>query len=135
MKKLLFFLTFTSIMTACEFIYVEDTGTDNIFRLTGTYRVDEYSRKYQNYYQYSIWVSRSNHSHCVRIDNVYDEGMSVEASVYGTTIEIPYQIVNGFAIEGTGYWNTDHINLNYTIVDTYSPYSRKDFCDLSGWRE
>jgi hypothetical protein len=135
MKKLLIFLVFTSSMTACEFIYVEDTATDSLFRMSGTYRVEEYSRKYQNYHRYSIWVARSSHRHGLRIDNVYDEGLTVEASVYGTTIEIPYQVVNGFAIEGTGYWESDHISLDYTIVDTYSPNSRMDFCDLSGWRD
>ena len=135
MKKIALIGLLAIHLTACDLIYLEDSQTHWHDRYTGSYRVEEYSHTYQREYRYTVWIDASYGDNRIWIDNFYDEGICVEAFLRGDQLTLPRQTVNGFVIEGTGMLYSHRLTLNFSIRDTYSSFSRTDFCELTGWRD
>lgn len=103
-------------------------------RIIGSHATEEYSQTYQEYYVYDVWISAGNRSNEVYLENLYIDGLSVYATVSYDAITIPYQVIDGYEIEGAGTIYTDQIELNYYVRDRYEN-TVKDFCEATLWRD
>ena len=120
-------------MSSC--LYVVEPRVDYRDRVVGYYSVDEYSETYYNYTTYSIRISRSNQGYdVVNIDNFYASGLRVKGYVRHDMITIPYQIVDGFEIEGSGTVLGRTIQMNYSVTDRYE-WGPTDYLDAEAIRE
>jgi hypothetical protein len=117
-------------MTVIEPVY---DGRDEI---TGYYDLEEYSRTYNDVTHYTVLVSKSAEDNDeIRFSNFYASDISVYAYVNRDRITIPYQIVDGYEIEGVGTIYSDaSMDLDYTVRDQYSN-AKTDFCDTKARRE
>lgn len=114
-------------LTSCDF-YVEPRY-DVRDRVVGKFFVDEYSQTYNNYASYTIYISKAYSYDEVIIDNFYANGLQARAYISSSKITIPYQVVKGYEIEGTGTVFGDNISLTYSIRDLYR-ISPTDFCNV-----
>lgn len=122
-------------LTLSSCLYVAEPRVDYRDRVVGYYSVDEYSQTYYNYTVYSIRISRSNQGYdVVNIDNFYASGLRVKAYVRHNYITIPYQVVDGFEIEGSGTILGRTIQLNYNVTDRYE-WGPTDYLDAEALRE
>jgi hypothetical protein len=128
MKRLLPIVLFALTATACN-LYVVEPQIDRRDRVVGYYIVDEYSHTYNDNSVYSVRISKSGISYdAVNIDNFYASGVRVKAYLNYDRITIPYQVVDGFEIEGVGTIFGDGISLTYKVTDLYK-LTPTDFCD------
>jgi len=103
--------------------------------VVGYYSVDEYSETYYNYTAYSIRITRSNQGYdVINIDNFYASGLRVKAYLNHDRIRIPYQVVDGFEIEGSGTVLGRTIHLNYSVTDRYE-WGPTDYLDAEAYKE
>jgi hypothetical protein len=70
----------------------------------------------------------------VYIENLYIDGLSIYAIVSYDAITIPFQVIDGYEIEGVGTIYSDQISLNYYVRDRYENTIR-DFCEATLWRD
>lgn len=103
-------------------------------RIIGSHVAEEYSQTYDEYYEYNVWIGSGTRSNEVYFDNLYMDGLSVYASVSYDRINIPFQVIDGYEIEGTGVIYADRITLNYSVRDRYEG-TAKDFCETTLWRD
>ncbi|QOI97494.1 MAG: hypothetical protein HRU69_08325 [Flammeovirgaceae bacterium] len=133
MKNIAFIAVLTGL-SACEFYYY-DPYSNPVSRLTGRYSVSEYSETYNAWYNYTIWIEPTGYNtQEVRVDNFYDAGMRVYATVSYNKITIWRQTVNGYTVEGTGTVYGDEISFTYSVRDNRTN-SRTDFCEATAWRD
>jgi hypothetical protein len=133
MKPLVIFVIGLVTLTACEVNVVEPVydPRDNVL---GAYDMDEYSETYNELLYYSIHISKSlSSSQEIYLDNFYNADLRIYAYVDGHKIIIPYQVVDGYEIEGVGTRNGDVINFSYKVVDRYGNHI-SDFCETKAWR-
>lgn len=128
MNKYLPVLLFALTTTACD-VYVVEPRIDKRDYIVGYYSVDEYSKTYNDYTVYSFRISKSRSSYdAISFDNFYASDLRVKAYVYYDEITIPYQVVNGYEIEGSGIVHGNTLHLSYRVRDLYE-HTPTDFCD------
>lgn len=133
MKRILPVVFVAMTMTSC--LYVVEPRVDYRDRVVGYYAVDEYSQTYYNWTAYSIRISRSSQGYdVINIDNFYASGLRVKAYVRQDVITIPYQVVDGFEIEGSGVILGRTMHLDYSVIDRYE-WGPTDYLDAEAIRE
>lgn len=120
------------IASGCD-IYMIEPAYDSRDRMIGQYDVEEYSNTYKEWIYYSIRISKGASRERIYIDNFYGSNISVYAFVEYDRITIPYQVVKGYAIEGVGTFQSNYLNLNYSVRDIYAN-SYTDFCETEARR-
>jgi hypothetical protein len=73
-------------------------------------------------------VSKARYAREIYLDNFYAADISVYATLDYDKIDIPYQVVDGYEIEGVGTIYGNEIELSYWVKDRYSD-TRADFCE------
>ena len=131
MKRTLSVVFIALVAGACDF-YVVEPRVDWRDRVVGRYQVDEYSHTYNSYTFYSIRILKSGGYDHIHIDNFYNSGMRIRAYISYDKITIPYQIVNGYEIEGVGTVYGSSIDLSYSVKDLYQPLPT-DFCETEAY--
>jgi hypothetical protein len=121
------------VATSCTNYYVEDDHYD--VRLIGSYEVEEYSDTYHETVYYSMFVSKDYGSeNGIFLEHFYIENITVFAHVNGDRISIPFQVVDGFEIEGSGNHYRGEITLDYRVKDRLSN-APADYCETIAFRE
>ncbi len=132
MKTNMVLMALTVLLSSCNLMIVEPVYDDRD-RLIGSYRIEEHSQTYNDYTRFSIYVRKSGIYDEVVIENFYNSGVAVRASVAYDKIYISRQLVNGYEIEGVGTFYGDEIEFSYRVRDTYSYNKPTDFCDATAW--
>ncbi len=120
------------IAASCN-IYDSEPRFDSRDRIIGHYDVEEYSETYNQYTTYSIYIRKTGYSREIYIDNFYAADIRVYAFLDYDRITIPYQIINGYEVEGSGTVYRSSISMHYRVKDTYGN-SYSDFCETQAWR-
>lgn len=135
MKRSLLFLLVLISLASCDFYYLDtERPYRSRDRIIGSHYAEEYSETYHDYYEYNVWIDAGARSNEIYIENLYIEGLSIYATVSYDAITIPFQIIDGYEIEGAGTIYSDQITLNYYVRDRYEN-TRKDFCEVTLWRD
>lgn len=130
MKQILLVSITALLFLACD-VYVVEPRYDARDRIVGKFYADEYSQTFNDYATYTFHISKSLYNYDeISIDNLYGSGIRVRAYVYSSKITIPYQVVNGYEIEGTGTVYGNDLSLFYSIRDLYQNVPT-DFCDVN----
>lgn len=132
MKTRAFLLMTAVFLMSCEILIV-DPVFDERDRVTGTYRVEEFSQTYNEYGTFNIHIRKSfNNMNEVIVENFYNANIDVRAQVVDGTIYISRQVVNGYEVDGVGTLYYDEIRFTYRVRDTY--YNKPtDFCEATAW--
>lgn len=132
MKALIFAMVSAFTLTSC--FYDESVTPRNNYRdnLIGYYEVEEYSQTFRDITYYDINISRASRSDEIWIDNFYAADISVYAIISYDRIRIPYQVVEGYEVEGSGVVTGNRIDLTYSVRDRYS-HTATDFCETTAW--
>jgi hypothetical protein len=135
MKTRLLFLATSLFLISCDILIVEPR-IDVRDRVIGSYQIDEYSRTYNDYVQFYVYIRKSGGSYSdnIVIENFYNTNTDVRAEIVGDKIYISRQVVNGYEIEGVGTIYYDVIRFNYSVKDLYYN-SPVDFCEAKAWLE
>ena len=131
MKRLLPFVALLMMVSACD-VYVVEPRYDARDRILGQYDVEEYSETYNDLSYYTMYITKSGSSE-IYIDNFYASDIRVYAYLDYDEITIPYQVVNGYEIEGAGTSHGSSLSLSYRVTDTYDD-SYTDFCETTARR-
>jgi hypothetical protein len=132
MKALLPIVIVALVTTSCD-IYVDEPRYDARDKITGRYDVQEYSETYHQTTSYSFYVGKSGYNQEIYIDDFYATNIRVYAYLNYDRITIPFQVVNGYEVEGTGTVYGSSISMHYRVKDTYTN-SYADFCETDAWR-
>ena len=132
MKAKMVLLTVTVLLSSCNLMIIEPVYDDRD-RLTGSYRIEEHSQTYNDYTRFSIAIRKSGIYDEVVIENFYNSGIAVRATVAYDKIYISRQIVNGYEIEGVGTYYGNEIEFSYRVRDTFSYGKPTDFCNATAW--
>jgi|SRR5690606_27872631 len=132
MKTLMLISGILVIVTSCTFYDVEPLY-DQRDKFLGHYDVEEYSETYRDYTFYEMRIVRSRYDREIYLDNFYAAGIRIYAIVSFNDIRIPYQVVDGYEIEGTGTLYHDQLSLSYRVKDLYE-YTVSDYCETIAWR-
>ena len=118
-------------LTACTDDYIEPRY-DERDRVVGYYDVEEYSETYHDVSYYSIRILKSGYYNEIYLDNFYASDIRVYAVLEYGRIRIPFQVVDGFEVEGSGTVYGNEIRFNYRVKDRYTN-SYTDFCETKAW--
>jgi len=132
MKRMLPVVALLLLLSACD-VYVVEPRYDPRDKITGQYDVEEYSDTYNDLTYYSFYVTKSGYSREIRIDNFYASDIRVYAYLDYDKVTIPYQVVDGYEIEGVGTVYGSYIKLSYRVKDVYNN-SYTDFCETEATR-
>ena len=132
MKRLIQFTLALVIASGCD-LYVIEPTYDSRDRVVGQYDAKEFSATYNEWVYYSIYISKTSYGERIFLDNFYGSNIRIYALVDYDRITIPYQVVNGYEIEGVGTFYGDYVSLNYNVRDTYNN-SYTDFCETEARR-
>ena len=132
--KTIILLFFTAIMISSCTIYDVEPRYDRRDKIVGLYEVEEYSETYNDFTYYSLTISKSGYAREIYLHNFYDAGIRVYAVLNYDGITIPYQVVDGYEIEGNGTVFGNELNLSYRVKDRYNNLP-SDFCDTKAWLE
>jgi hypothetical protein len=132
MKNLISFAALILIASSCTFYDVEPRY-DNRDKFVGYYDVEEYSETFDDITHYEMRISKSGHDREVYLHNFYAADLLVYAIVSFDDIRIPFQVVDGYEIEGSGTLYRDELNLSYRVKDLYDN-SFSDYCETVAWR-
>lgn len=137
-KRSLLFLVVLVSLASCDVYYVDTVDRVTPVRprdlIIGTHYTEDYSVTYGEYFEYDVFISSGSRSNEVYIENLYIDGLAIYATVSYDVINIPFQVIDGYEIEGAGTIYDDQINLNYYVRDRYEG-TRKDFCEATIWRD
>jgi hypothetical protein len=133
MKRLFSIGLLAFIFSACTEYYYEPRY-DPRDRLVGRYEVEEYSETYSDITYYSLRISKSGYDHEIYLSNFYAMDLQVYAILSHGKITIPFQIVDGYEIEGVGSVYDNELILNYRVKDRYNN-APADFCEMNAWLE
>jgi hypothetical protein len=134
MKSNVLLLIAGLVLTSCDILVVEPRYDDRD-RVTGSYRIEEYSQTYNESIRFNIYIRKSANAYSssdIIIENFYNAGVDVRAEIVNNKIYISRQYVNGYEIEGVGTVVFNEIILNYKVQDTYSNRP-VDFCEAKAW--
>lgn len=132
MKKLIPYAFLMVFVSACTFYDVEPRY-DHRDKFVGYYDVEEYSETYHETTLYEMRITRAPLDYEIYLDNFYAADIRVYATVAYDDIRIPFQVVDGYEIEGTGSLYRDELRLSYRVKDLYD-HSVSDYCETVGWR-
>lgn len=132
MKNIFIFAFLAAALTSCIDYYPEPRY-DSRSRMIGSYSFEEYSETYREYVYYRVHVSESRYHDQILISNFYGSDISIYAYVDGTYLTIPFQVVNGFEVEGSGHYTSGDLHLSYSVRDRYAG-TRTDYCETLGYR-
>ena len=132
MKNLISFTALILLATSCNFYEVEPRY-DSRDKFVGYYDVEEYSETFHDITYYEMRISKSRYDREVYLDNFYASDLRVYATVSFDDIRIPFQVVDGFEIQGSGTLHHDELNLTYRVTDLYD-HSVADYCETVAWR-
>jgi hypothetical protein len=133
MKRFILLIAPALLLSACD-INIIEPRYDSRDRLTGYYDVEEYSETYNDMTYYSLRISKSTYSDReVYIHNFYSVNIRVYATLDYDKLRIPYQVVDGYEVEGVGTVNGNHITLSYRIKDLQTN-TDSDFCESTATR-
>lgn len=130
----LLFIALALVFTACEITFVEPRYDDRD-AIVGSYRLEEYSQSFRHHSTFRIYIRKLETGYGadkIVIENFYNVGIDVVARVYGNTITIPLQYVNGYEVEGAASVYNNEISFTYRVRDTYTPAS-PDYCEATIW--
>lgn len=133
MKKIILPVVLASLFQACTF-YDTENDFDERDRIVGHYDVEEYSETYGEFTYYDMYVSKTQYGSRVYFENFYAAGLRVYAFLDYGVITIPYQVADGYEIEGSGTVHGNELDLYYSVNDRYSP-SWTDHCETHAWLE
>lgn len=134
-KRLSLFLFALIVLASCDVYYLDNERPyRSRDRIIGSHYAEEYSETYHDYYEYNVFISAGNRSNEVYIENLYIDGLAIYATVSYDAITIPFQVIDGYEIEGAGTIYSDQISLNYSVRDRYENTIR-DFCEATLWRD
>jgi hypothetical protein len=119
-------------LASCDVLIVEPVYDDRD-RISGSYKVEEHSQTYNDYTRFYIYIRKSGFNDGIIIENFYDAGVNIRASVVYDKIYINRQIVNGYEVEGVGTLYGNEIQFSYRVRDTYSSHKPTDFCSATAW--
>jgi hypothetical protein len=131
MKKLLVLFGIALLAASCDIDIVEPQY-DPASKVTGRYWVEEYSRTFDMYTEYDIRIYQNGYGNVV-ITNFYGVDIDVTAQVRGNTLYIPFQVHQGYEIEGTATFSYGELRFNYTVRDTYDGPFVRDVCSAEAW--
>lgn len=129
MKKL-FVVALALVAMSCD-VDIEPRY-DPATRVTGSYAVDEYSHTYGEYTSFDIRIYQNGYSRVV-ITNFYGVGIDVDAEVRGNMLIIPFQVRNGYEVEGEATIAFDALHFSYSVRDIYEHRSARNYCDADAW--
>ncbi|MEX2232003.1 MAG: hypothetical protein WD824_07585 [Cyclobacteriaceae bacterium] len=132
MKKLISFTALVLIVTSCTFYDVEPRY-DSRDKFVGYYDVEEYSETYNDITFYEMRISKSGYDREIYLHDFYGADIRVYATVSFNEIRIPFQIVDGYEIEGSGSLYRNELSLSYRVKDLYED-TVSDFCETTAWR-
>lgn len=133
MKTLVYAVAILVLATSCDVYYVDPVPAyDPRDKFVGAYDINEYSSTYDEYWEYGVSIYKSGGDEIV-IDNFYNSGLRVYATVRGSQLYIPWQTIDGYELQGDGYISGNKLVITYKVRDTYT-HGAWDFCDASGWR-
>lgn len=132
MKSLISFTALVLLATSCTFYDVEPRY-DSRDKFVGYYDVEEYSETYNDITFYEMRISKSGYGREIYLNNFYGADIRVYATVSFDEIRIPYQVVDGYEIEGSGSIYRNELSLSYRVKDLYDD-SVSDFCETTAWR-
>jgi hypothetical protein len=132
MKNLIFFIAMAVFASSCTFYDVEPRY-DHRDKFVGYYDVEEYSQTYGEYTFYEMRITTSPHDREIFLNNFYASDIRVYAIVSFDDIRIPFQVVDGYEIEGSGSLYHDELNLTYRVKDLYD-HSVSDYCETVAWK-
>jgi len=132
--KTLVFVSAILLLASCDVYYVDPVPVyDPRDQFVGTFDISEYSSTYDEYWEYGVSIYKSNGNQIV-IQNFYNSDLNVYGYVNGMNVKVPWQNVDGFELQGSGYVSGTKLIINYKVRDTYSQGGAWDFCDATGWR-
>ena len=132
MIRLLPIVLIALIVASCD-VYVAEPRYDARDKVIGRYDVEEFSETYNQITAYSIYVRKSGYSREIYIDNFYASNIRVYAYLDYDRITIPFQIVDGYEVEGAGTLYGSSLSMHYRVKDTFTN-SYSDFCETDAWR-
>ena len=132
MKRLFPILIVAVLVASCDY-YDAEPRYDARDKVVGRYDVEEYSETYNHYTTYSMYIRKSGYGREILIDNFYAADIRVYAYLDYDRITIPYQIIDGYEVEGAGTVYGSSISMHYRVKDTYAN-SYTDFCETDAWR-
>jgi hypothetical protein len=134
MKRFIALILPVVMLSSCDIDIIQPVY-DSRDDLIGYYDVEEYSETYNDYTYYDLRISKSSYSNReVYIHNFYAVDIRVYATLDYDKLRIPYQVVNGYEVEGVGTVNGDEITFSYRIKDlNHNSYS--DFCESIAVRD
>ena len=133
--KTVFSLVFVSFALVSCVDYHTETRYDFRDRMVGRYDVEEFSDTYNEYVYYDMFVSKDYGTDDGLIfDDFYAENVRVYAYVSGDYISIPFQITDGYEIEGHGNYYRGELQLHYSVKDRYSN-SYIDYCETVAYAD
>ncbi len=132
MKRFILFVFALVVFTSCTIENIEPRY-DHRDRIVGSYDVEEHSNTYNDVTYYTIQIRKSGHSNEIRFTNFYGVNIDVYATLYfDNRINIPFQIVDGYEVEGVGTIYRNELSLTYSVRDRYSN-DRTDYCETTAW--
>lgn len=126
MRNIVVFALLIFSVTACT-VDDNDPRYDERNRIVGDYDVEEYSQTFNDVTYYSIQVSKGTGYDEIVIRDLYDEGLRVYAIVNYDRITIPFQVVNGYEIDGTATRYGSELHFDYRVKDRVNN-ARTDYC-------
>ena len=132
MIRLLPIVLIALIVSGCD-VYVAEPRYDARDKVIGRYDVEEYSETYNQISAYSIYVRKTGYNREIYIENFYASNIRVYAYLDYDRITIPFQIVDGYEVEGAGTVYGSSLSMHYRVKDTYTN-SYSDFCETDAWR-
>lgn len=119
------------IFSACTETYYEPRY-DPRDRVVGYYEVEEYSDTFDDITYYSLRISKSGYDDELYLNNFYAVNIRVYAILDDNYIRIPWQVVDGYEIEGSGTVHRNKLHLNYRVKDRYN-HTPADYCETTAW--
>lgn len=134
--RILLAIAIVGLLSSCEIsIHSEEPIiVDERNKFIGNYQIEEYSDTYDMITEYSISIVKSAYDpEIIFIRNFYGVDIEVLAEVRADYLFIPLQEVNGYEIEGEGWYDHHEITLDYTVRDLHQYRVVNDFCTATAW--
>jgi hypothetical protein len=134
MKTTVYFGALVLFLSSCVGYYDNEPSSYEVReRFLGSYDVEEHSDTYHETTYYTMFIVRSYHSNEVILDGLYAANLQVYATVSNNYISIPFQVVDGFEIEGSGSYSRGRLDLHFTVYDSYADHAR-DYCETVAYK-
>lgn len=133
MKRFIIFSLILISFTSCDIIYINPG--DGREQFLGDYNVEEYSTTFRAWTNYPIHITRSASYDEIYLNNFYDADLCIYARIHGDQITIPFQVVNGYEVEGSGYLTGRRLEMTYRVLDRYQYRAISDFCETTAYAD